>query len=149
MKLLITGAYGLLGRSLSRELSIKGYEVYMHSKSTGSLAGDLKDIAFNPQSGTTYTFVLSDSGKMIKASNASAQTYSIPTNASVAFPIGTQIHLIQAGSGQITVQAVTSGTTTILSTAATQNTPKTRVQYASVTCIKADTDEWYVIGDII
>jgi hypothetical protein len=115
--------------------------------SSGTL--DLKDISFNSQSGTTYTFVLSDSGKMIKASNASAQTYSIPTNASVAFPIGTQIHLIQTGSAQITVQAVTSGTTTILSTATTQNTPKTRVQYASVTCIKSDTDEWYVIGDII
>jgi hypothetical protein len=49
--------------------------------SSGTL--DLKDISFNSQSGTTYTFVLSDSGKMIKASNASAQTYSIPTNASV------------------------------------------------------------------
>lgn len=115
--------------------------------SSGTL--DLKDLSFNPQVGTSYTFALSDSGKMIKASNSSAQTYSIPTNASVAFPIGTQIHLIQAGSGQITVQAVTSGTTTILSTAVTQNTPKTRVQYASVTCIKSDTDEWYVIGDII
>jgi len=110
---------------------------------------DLKDISFNSQIGTTYTFVLSDSGKMIKASNSSSQTYSIPTNASVAFPIGTQIHLIQAGSGQITVQAVNSGTTSILSTAVIQNTPKTRVQYASVTCIKSDTDEWYVIGDII
>jgi hypothetical protein len=115
--------------------------------SSGTL--DLKDISFNSQSGTTYTFVLSDSGKMIKASNASAQTYSIPTNASVAFPIGTQIHLIQAGSESVTIQAVTSGTTTILSTAATQNAPKTRVQYSSVTCIKSDTDQWYVIGDII
>jgi hypothetical protein len=115
--------------------------------SSGTL--DLKDISFNSQSGTTYTFVLTDSGKMIKASNASAQTYSIPTNASVAFPIGTQIHLIQAGSESVTIQAVTSGTTTILSTAATQNAPKTRVQYSSVTCIKSDTDQWYVIGDII
>jgi hypothetical protein len=50
--------------------------------------------------------------------NASANTFSIPTNASVAFPIGTQINVLQIGAGQTTIQAVTSGTTTIQSTAA-------------------------------
>ena len=106
-------------------------------------------LAFNAQTGTTYTFVLTDAdNKLVTASNASAQTYSIPTNASVAFPIGTQINLIQIGAGQVTVNAVTSGTTTIVSTGATAATPKCRAQYSAITLVKRDTDSWYVIGDI-
>lgn len=105
-------------------------------------------LAFNAQTGTTYTFVLADKDKMVTASNASAQTYSIPTNASVAYPIGTQINIIQIGAGQVTINAVTSGTTTISSTGATATAPKLRAQYSSATCIKANTDLWYVVGDI-
>ena len=87
-------------------------------------------------------------GKLVTASNASAQTYSIPTNASVAFPIGAQLNIIAIGAGQVTINAVTSGTTTILSNAATAASPKLRVQYSSATAIKVDTDKWYVVGDI-
>ena len=105
-------------------------------------------IAINAQTGTTYTFVLADNGKLVTASNASAQTYSIPTNASVAYPIGTQINIIQIGAGQVTINAVTSGTTTVSSTGATATAPKLRAQYSSATCIKANTDLWYVVGDI-
>jgi hypothetical protein len=106
------------------------------------------NLTINAQTGTTYTFVLTDNGKFITASNAAAQTYSIPTNASVAFPIGTQINLIQIGAGQVTVSAATPGTTTILSNAATAAAPKCRNQYAALTAIKVATDTWYVIGDI-
>ena len=106
------------------------------------------NLALNAQTGTTYTFVLTDNGKLVTASNASAQTYSIPTNASVAFPVGTQINIIQIGAGQVTINAVTSGTTTISSTGATATAPKLRAQYSSATCIKAATDLWYVVGDI-
>jgi hypothetical protein len=113
---------------------------------SGTLA--LKDLSFNTQTGTTYTFVLTDSGKLVTASNASSQTYSIPTNASVAFPIGTQIHLVQYGIGQVTVNAASSGTTTVLSSAVISTQPKTRVQYSSITCVKMDTNTWLVIGDI-
>lgn len=106
------------------------------------------NLALNAQTGTTYTFVLTDNGRLVTASNASAQTYSIPTNASVAFPIGTQINIIQIGAGQVTINAVTSGTTTVSSTGATATAPKLRAQYSSATCIKAGTDLWYVVGDI-
>ena len=106
-------------------------------------------LALNAQTGTTYTFVLADAdNKLVTASNASAQTYSIPTNASVAYPTGTQINIIQIGAGQVTIQAVTSGTTTVLSNGGTAASPKLRVQYSSATCIKVATDTWYVIGDI-
>ena len=106
-------------------------------------------LAFNAQTGTTYTFVLADAdNKLVTASNSSAQTYSIPTNATTAFPIGTQINLIQIGAGQVTISAATPGTTTVVSTGATAASPKCRAQYSAVTLVKRDTDSWYAIGDI-
>jgi hypothetical protein len=107
-------------------------------------------LTVNAQTGTTYTFVLTDSNNtLVTASNASAQTYSIPTNASVAYPIGAQINIIAIGAGQVTIQAVTSGTTTVLSNGTTAASPKLRVQYSSASCVKVATDTWYVIGDIV
>jgi hypothetical protein len=106
-------------------------------------------LAFNAQTGTTYTFVLADAdNKLVTASNASAQTYSIPTNATTAFPIGTQLNIIQIGAGQVTVSAATPGTTTVVSTGATAASPKCRAQYSAMTLVKRDTDSWYAIGDI-
>jgi hypothetical protein len=104
------------------------------------------NLDFNAQAGTTYTFVLADNGKMITANNSSAQTYTIPPNSSVAFPVGTQINVIQIGSGQVTF-AIGSGVT-IVSTGAASAAPKLRAQYSSATLIKRDTDLWYVVGDI-
>jgi hypothetical protein len=113
-----------------------------------TLSGSLF-LTIDAKTGTTYTFALGDANtELITASNASAQTYSIPTNASVAFPIGTQINIIQIGAGQVTINAVTSGTTTVLSTGATAAAPKLRAQYSAATCIKAGTDLWYVTGDL-
>lgn len=107
-------------------------------------------LSLNAQTGTTYTFALTDSNNtLVTASNASAQTYSIPTNASVAFPIGSQINIIAIGAGQVTINAVTSGTTTVSSNGATATAPKLRVQYSSATLIKVATDTWYVVGDIV
>ncbi len=106
-------------------------------------------LAFNAQTGTTYTFVLADAdNKLVTASNASAQTYSIPTNATTAFPIGTQLNIIQIGAGQVTVSAATPGTTTVVSTGATAASPKCRAQYSAMTLVKRDTDSWYAIGDL-
>lgn len=113
-----------------------------------TLTAPVINLGFNAQTGTTYTFALTDNGKLVTASNASAQTYSIPTNATTAFPIGTQINIIQIGAGQVTIQAASSGTTTVSSTGATATAPKLRAQYSSATCIKANTDLWYVVGDI-
>lgn len=106
-------------------------------------------LTIDPKTSTTYTFALTDANnELITASNTSAQTYSIPTNASVQFPIGAQINIIQIGTGQVTINAVTSGTTTVLSTGATPAAPKLRAQYSSATLVKAGTDTWYVIGDL-
>lgn len=104
-------------------------------------------LAFNAQTGTTYTFVLGDAdNKLVTASNASAQTYTIPLNSSVAYPTGSQINLIQIGAGQVTVVG-TSGVT-LVSAGATSASPKCRVQYSAMTLIKNGTDSWYAVGDI-
>ena len=113
-----------------------------------TLTAPVINLALNAQTGTTYTFALTDNGKLVTASNASAQTYSIPTNGTTAFPTGTQINIIQIGAGQVTIQAASSGTTTVSSTGATATAPKLRAQYSSATLIKASTDLWYVVGDI-
>jgi hypothetical protein len=105
------------------------------------------NLAFDAET-ASYTAVLANNGQMVTMNNASANTFSIPTNASVAFPIGTQLNVLQIGAGQTTIQAVTSGTTTLQSTGATAAAPKLRARYSSATCIKAGTDLWYVIGDI-
>jgi hypothetical protein len=103
--------------------------------------------AVNAQTGTTYTFVLADRDDLVTASNSSAQTYTIPLNSSVAFPTGSLVNLIQIGTGQVTV--VGASGVTLNSVGATSAQPKTRAQYSSLTCIKAATDTWYVVGDIV
>lgn len=108
------------------------------------------NLSINANTATTYTFVLADNGKLVTSNNASAQTLSIPTNASVAFPVGTQINVAWiTGAGQPTINAVTSGTTTVLSTGATSTAPKLRVANSVATCIKIATDTWLVTGDIV
>jgi len=105
------------------------------------------NLAFDAET-ASYTAVLANNGQVVTMDNASANTFSIPTNASVAFPIGTQINVLQIGAGQTTIQAVTSGTTSILSTGATAAAPKLRARYSAATCLKAGTDLWYVFGDV-
>jgi hypothetical protein len=106
------------------------------------------NLAFNADSGSSYTAVLTDNGKVVTMDNGSGNTFRLPTNASVAFPIGTQINVLQIGAGQTTINAVTSGTTTIQSTGASAAAPKLRARYSAATCVKASTDLWYVFGDI-
>lgn len=105
------------------------------------------NLAFDAET-ASYTAVLANNGQVVTMNNASANIFSIPTNASVAFPIGTQINVLQIGAGQTTIQAVTSGTTSILSTGGTAAAPKLRARYSAATCVKAGTDLWYVFGDI-
>ena len=95
-----------------------------------------------------YTAVIADAYQVIELMNkATAIAYKIPTNASVAFPIGTVLTVLNIGAGVCTISAVTSGTTTILSAGAVAAAP-TLAQYKSAACIKTGTDTWYVVGAI-
>ena len=95
-----------------------------------------------------YTAVLNDQYQVLEIMNkATAIAFKIPTNASVAFAIGTVITVLNIGAGTCTISAVTPGTTTILSAGATAASP-TLTQYKSAACIKTGTDAWYVVGGI-
>ena len=96
-----------------------------------------------------YTLASSDAGLFLLASNgATAGTINIPTDATYAFANGTQIHIQQTGAGQLTIQATTSGTTTVVSNGATSAAPKVRAQYSVATIMKTATNSWTVYGDI-
>jgi hypothetical protein len=113
-----------------------------------SVDSALGQLTLNAQT-ATYTAVLTDNrNKLVTMSVATANDFLIPTNASVAFPIGSVINVIRIGAGQTTIKAVTSGTTTISSTGATATAPKLRKQFSAASCIKVATDTWYVVGDI-
>lgn len=104
-------------------------------------------VAINAQTGTTYTFVASDSyNTVVTLSNASAIAVTIPTNATTAFPVGTVLNFAQTGAGQVTVSG--AGGVTITSVGATAATPKTRVQYSAGSAIQTAANAWLVIGDI-
>lgn len=95
-----------------------------------------------------YTLALSDSGKTTLVTPAStAISVGVPTNASVAFNIGTRIEFIRVGSGTADVifTAINSGTTTIRSK---DGNLKLSKAYSGATLIKIATDEWVLVGDL-
>ena len=100
----------------------------------------------NAQTGTTYTTVLADNGKLVTLSNASAVAVTIPLNASVAYPVGAQLNFAWVGVGAVTIQGAAG--VTINSTGATPAVPALRVRYSSATAIQTATDTWLVVGDL-
>lgn len=100
-------------------------------------------IALNAQTGTTYTTVLGDDGKLVTLDNGSAITLTIPPNGTVAYGIGTQINIMQLGAGQVTI-APGAGVTLRSS----GSKLKTFGQYAVATCCKIASDTWVVIGNL-
>lgn len=111
--------------------------------STNEGVNDLAFGQFNAQTGTSYTLALTDVAKIVSLSNAAAITLTVPENSSVAFPVGTQILLYQAGAGQVTISP--AGAVTIRS----QGTKlKLFAQYAVAGLLKVATDEWVAFGNL-
>jgi uncharacterized protein (DUF2147 family) len=100
------------------------------------------NVAVNAQTGTAYTIALTDSGKLVELSNAAAITLTVPTNATTAFPTGTQIDLLQTGAGQVTV----GGASVTLQSEGSKL--KLKGQYAAATLIKRAEDTWVLIGNL-
>lgn len=97
---------------------------------------------------TDYTAVLADSYQVLELMNkATAIAFKIPTDASVAFPVGTALTILNIGAGVCTISAVTPGTTTVLSAGAVAASP-TLAQYKTAVCIKTAANTWYVVGGI-
>ena len=100
----------------------------------------------NDQTGTSYTPVLTDQYQvLITRSNASASTLTIPTNASVAFPVGTVITVLNKGAGAVTISG--AGGVTVLSAGATAASPVLN-QYKSAALMQVAANTWYVVGAI-
>lgn len=93
------------------------------------------------QTGTTYTLALGDAYTMVTLTNAGAIALTVPLNSSVAYDIGTQIHLLQGGAGQVTVAG--AGGVTVVGTPGL----KLRTQWSSATLIKLTSDSWVLLGD--
>jgi hypothetical protein len=111
-----------------------------------TLTSPLINLGINAQTGTSYTTVLADNGKLTTLTNASAIAVTIPPNSSVAYPVGAQINLAQLGAGQVTVSGGSG--VTVVSTGATAASPKARAQYSTLTAVQTATDNWLVMGDI-
>lgn len=114
--------------------------VYTFPDVSGVVA--LQEIIFNKKA-TSYTLVLGDAYKLIEMEVSTANTLTIPTNTSVAFPLGTQILVSQLGTGQTTITPAV-GVTLRSSGGKT----KTSAQYSMCTLIKRGTNEWYLSGDL-
>jgi hypothetical protein len=96
-----------------------------------------------------YTFVSGDEGNIFSMNAATSQAFTIPTDATFNFAVGTEINVFWiTGAGQPTIAAVTPGTTTVISTGATSATPKLRVANSGATCKKLAANSWIVFGDI-
>ena len=96
-----------------------------------------------------YTFVSGDEGNIFSMNAATSVQFNIPTDATFAFAVGTEINVFWiTGVGQPTIGAVTPGTTTVISTGATSATPKLRVANSGATCKKLAANSWIIFGDI-
>ena len=126
----------------SRNLS----NVTMSSGTTvdGTDAVGFRNLPINSQS-AAYTAVLADNGKIIfhPSSDANARTFTIPANASVAYPLGTALSFINMTSQAVTI-AITSDTM-YLSSAGTTGS-RTLAQYGSATAIKMTSTTWLISG---
>ena len=133
-KLVITGTNG------QNALEVADGDVSITDSLTVS-GGLVAPLQINAQTGTTYTFVAADAGKLVTSSNGAAQTITIPPNSSVAFAIGTQIIVQNIGSANATL-AQGSGVTI----QSKDSNKEIDGQFAAATCIKTATDTWSLIG---
>ena len=100
------------------------------------------NLSFNAQTGTTYTLVAADSGKLVTTSNASAVVVTIPAG---VFAAGEQINIQSIGVGLTTISG---GSVTITSTGASASAPILRARYSACTIICTASNVFTVIGDI-
>jgi len=99
-------------------------------------------LAFNAQTGTTYTLVATDSAKLVTTSNASPVTVTIPAN---VFTTGNQINIQSIGVGLTTISG---GSVTITSTGASSSAPVLRARYSAATIICTASNVFTIVGDL-
>jgi len=110
-----------------------------HTHADAAGGGPLS-VTLNTQTGTAYTTVLADANKLVTL-DSTGISVTIPAASSVAYPTGSQIHLYQSGTGQVTIAGDTGVTVN------SANGLKTRAQYSVTTVIKVGINSWVLIGD--
>lgn len=137
-----TPSWATLNLSLYATLSNPSFTGTVNS--AGNVISHL-DISTPTFTTNSYTLLSTDDGKLLMLNNSTtAGNLLIPTDASVNFPIGTQISIVQAGTGLITVAAVTPLTTTVNATPG----KKLRAQWSSAVIVKTAANTWLLLGDL-
>jgi hypothetical protein len=103
--------------------------------------GKLADVSTSAQT-ASYTLVLADKNKIVEMSVGSANNLTVPPNSSVAFPVGSQINILQTNTGQTTI--VAGAGVTINATPGL----KIRAQWSYATLVKRAENTWVLVGDI-
>lgn len=103
-----------------------------------------KTLAINAQTGTTYTLVLGDAGKLVTLANGSAITLTVPANSSAAFPVGTVIALAQLDAGLVTV----AGDAGVTINGTTPGDEDLTGQWITATLTKLATNNWLLSGGL-
>lgn len=115
---------------------------------SAAMYNGLVAFTINAQTGTTYTAASTDQYQvLVTMNNASSNTFSIPTDATYAFPNGTAITILMVGAGVTTINAVTPGTTTITSAGAVSASP-VLARYKAAVALKTGTNAWTIIGAV-
>lgn len=102
-------------------------------------------VEVNNQTGASYTLALSDSGKVVRATNAGEITITVPANASAAFPTGSTVAIRQAGVGQVVLAWPSDVAVNVpdgLDAAAAR-------MGSTIMLHKVDADEWDLTGDLL
>jgi hypothetical protein len=128
---------------------ISAYEVAVLNGFVGTQEEWLDSLSGDPvleiyQKSANYTATITDAGALVEFNSSSPLSFLIPTDATLNFDIGTQISVLQTGSGQLTVSAADPLTTTINGTPGT----KLRTQWSSATLIKRGVNLWVITGDL-
>lgn len=106
--------------------------------------GTLSQVPTNTQ-GDDYTAVLTDKGKNIDMTKASATNFTVPPNSSVPYPLGTVLYVTWAGDGQPTI-VEGSGVTVLV---AASKGLKIAEKYETIMLRKRGTDEWLATGALV
>ncbi|SRR6056297_169599 len=99
---------------------------------------------FNEQVSVNYTLFLNDRGRIITRDNVAANTVTIPAESSVDFPVGSEIRIIQTGSGTTSI----TGDTGVTVNGVSAGSGDISGQWEEVRLYKAGPDEWYAVGNI-
>lgn len=101
-----------------------------------SFSGTVQQLYQENVTTVSKSFALSDRDKVIACTNTTAITITVPTNATVAFPIGSRVYVYRKGSGAVNFEAAAG---------VTINKVGTMIEGEEFYCRKRDTDEWVVV----